>query len=183
MIRKCDSADFHGLLTIINDGAQAYKGVIPADSWREPYMSSDDLRHEISSGVEFSGYELGGGLVGVMGVQTREGVLLIRHAYVRHERQRTGVGSNLLRHLITSVDKPILIGTWRSATWALRFYEKNSFSVVADSEKNELLKKYWDIPLRQAEASVVLADSQALNTIVRVGPESPIENRGGTEKF
>ena len=175
MIRKCDSADFHGLLTIINDGAQAYKGVIPFDSWQEPYMSSDNLRDEISSGIVFSGYESGGSLVGVMGIQTRDGILLIRHAYVRHERQRRGVGTSLLRHLINSVDKPILIGTWYSATWALRFYEKNGFSVVPDSEKNRLLKKYWDIPFRQAEASVVLADYLALNTIIGDTSE-PIEN-------
>ncbi|MEE2662188.1 MAG: GNAT family N-acetyltransferase [Pseudomonadota bacterium] len=180
MIRKCEKADFHGLLTIINDGAQAYKGVIPADSWQEPYMSSDGLRNEISSGVEFSGYEFGGSLVGVMGVQTREGVFLIRHAYVRHERQRRGVGTSLLRHLITSVDKPILIGTWRAAIWALRFYEKNGFSVVPESEKNKLLKTYWDVPSRQAEASVVLADYQARNTIVRVTAD---ENREGTERI
>ncbi len=183
MIRKCDNADFHALLTIINDGAQAYKGVIPVDSWQDPYMSSEYLRNEISSGIEFSGYELGGSLVGIMGLQTREGVILIRHAYVRHDRQRRGIGTSLLGHLITSVDKPILIGTWRSAIWALRFYEKNGFSVVPDMEKNRLLKKYWDIPFRQTEASVVLADDRALKTIVRGIPELPIHNRGGTENL
>ena len=172
MIRKCQDADFHGLLTIINDGAQAYKGVIPAENWHEPYMSSDQLREEVLLGIEFWGYEMGGSLVGMMGVQAREDVFLIRHAYVRHEKQRKGVGTMLLTHLVATIDRAILIGTWRSAIWALRFYEKNGFSVVPDLEKNRLLRKYWDIPVGQADASVVLADHYALRTIVRDVPDA-----------
>jgi GNAT superfamily N-acetyltransferase len=158
MIRKCDDTDFETIYEIINDGAQAYKGVIPADRLKEPYMDRDELRHEIEADVEFWGYEEAGELLGVMGIQHVLDVTLIRHAYVRTARQKKGIGGKLLLHLRTMTSRPILIGTWAAASWAIRFYENHGFRVVTVEEKNRLLKKYWSIPDRQIETSVVLAE-------------------------
>ena len=158
MIRKCDDTDFEAIYEIVNDGAQAYKGVIPADRLKEPYMDRDELRHEIDAGVEFWGYEEAGELLGVMGNQHVLDVTLIRHAYVQTARQNRGIGGKLLLHLRTMTSRPILIGTWADASWAIRFYEKHGFRVVTVEEKNRLLKKYWSIPDRQIETSVVLAE-------------------------
>jgi GNAT superfamily N-acetyltransferase len=158
MIRKCDDTDFELIYEIVNDGAQAYKGVIPADRLKEPYMDRNELRHEVDAGVEFWGYEEAGELLGVMGIQHVLDVTLIRHAYVRTDRQKKGIGGKLLLHLRTMTSRPILIGTWADASWAVRFYEKHGFRVVTVEEKNHLLKKYWSIPDRQIETSVVLAE-------------------------
>jgi GNAT superfamily N-acetyltransferase len=143
---------------IINDGARAYKGVIPADRWHEPYMSIEELKHEIDDGVEFWGYEAAGNLMGVMGLQDKGDVYLIRHAYVRTKSQNRGIGRELLRHLEQRTDKPILVGTWTDATWAIRFYEKNGYRRLSRPETERLLKKYWKIPERQVVTSVVLAN-------------------------
>ena len=160
MIRRCDERDFDRIYTIINDGAQAYKGVIPADRWTEPYMSRDKLRHEIDDGVVFWGHEVEGALAGVMGLQDVQDVTLIRHAYVRTASRSRGIGGKLLTHLRTITSRPVLIGTWADAVWAIGFYQKHGFRVVDQQEKNVLLKKYWKIPERQVETSVVLADAQ-----------------------
>jgi N-acetylglutamate synthase-like GNAT family acetyltransferase len=158
-IRRCDDSDFDPILAIINDGAQAYKGIIPADRWTEPYMSKEKLQHEIDAGVTFSGFEINGELVGVMGLQHVQDVTLIRHAYVRTANQKQGIGVHLLSHLRELTHRPVLIGTWADATWAIRFYERYGFEEVGSEEKTHLLKKYWSIPDRQIETSVVLADS------------------------
>jgi GNAT superfamily N-acetyltransferase len=158
LIRKCEENDFETVYTIINDGAQAYKRVIPADRLKEPYMDRDELRQEIDAGVEFWGYEEADELLGVMGIQHVLDVTLIRHSYVRTVRQNKGIGGKLLLHLYTMTSRPILIGTWADASWAIRFYEKHGFRVVTPEEKNRLLKKYWSIPDRQIETSVVLAE-------------------------
>ncbi len=160
MIRPCRPADFETILTIINDGAQAYKGIIPPDRWDDPYMSRQHLAHEIADGIEFWGYEdqQSGALTGVMGIQPVEDVTLIRHAYVLTGAQKRGIGAKLLDHLRTLTQRPILIGTWAAASWAIRFYEKHGFRLVTVEEKNRLLKKYWTIPDRQVETSVVLAN-------------------------
>jgi N-acetylglutamate synthase-like GNAT family acetyltransferase len=160
VIRRCDERDFETIGAIINDGARKYKGIIPADRWTDPYMSADHLRHEIDSGVEFSGYEDETGLAGVMGIQPVKDVTLIRHAYVRTDRQGRGIGAKLLSHLLDRATMPVLIGTWAAATWAIGFYEKHGFQVVDPEEKNRLLKTYWTIPDRQVETSVVLADAK-----------------------
>jgi N-acetylglutamate synthase-like GNAT family acetyltransferase len=146
--------------TIINDGAQAYKGVIPTDQWTEPYMSREEMEREIEDGVVFWGFEGGGELVGVMGIQKAQDVTLIRHAYVRSDWQKRGIGAQLLAHLRRLTEDPILIGTWADAAWAIRFYEKHGFRMVGVAEKDRLLKKYWKISERQRETSVVLADSK-----------------------
>ena len=159
MIRRCDDGDFETIWTIINDGAQAYKGIIPADRWAEPYMSKEKLRHEIDAGVVFWGREDSGTLAGVMGIQRVQDVTLIRHAYVRTGSQKRGIGAQLLAHLRELSDGPVLIGTWADAVWAIRFYQRHGFRMVNSEEKNRLLKKYWSIPERQAETSVVLADA------------------------
>ena len=148
MIRKCDDTDFETIYEIINDGAEAYKGVIPPDRLKEPYMDREELRHEIDAGVEFWGYEEAGELLGVMGIQHVLDVTLIRHSYVRTARQNKGIGGKLLLHLRTMTSRPILIGTWADASWAIHFYEKHGFRVVTVEEKNRLLKKYWSIPDR-----------------------------------
>jgi GNAT superfamily N-acetyltransferase len=159
MIRACKSADFPVVLEIINDAAQAYCGVIPADCWHEPYMQETELARQIGSGVEFWGYSQRDELAGVMGIQHVRDVTLIRHAYVRTAFRNRGVGSLLLTHLRTLTASPILIGTWAAADWAIRFYEKHGFALVTGEEKDLLLQKYWSISQRQAETSVVLAET------------------------
>lgn len=158
MIRRCDDNDLDVMHSIINSAAVAYRGVIPDDCWDEPYMSGDELRDEIEAGIEFWGYEEDGGLSGVMGIQRVADVTLIRHAYVRPDRQKKGIGGKLLQHLLGLTGLPVLVGTWEDAVWAVRFYEKHGFRLVSPSEKDRLLRKYWTISDRQIETSVVLAD-------------------------
>jgi N-acetylglutamate synthase-like GNAT family acetyltransferase len=160
MIRRCGDSDFEVIWTIINDGAQAYKGIIPADRWTEPYMSREKLRHEISEGVVFWGCENAGSLIGVMGIQAVQDVTLIRHAYVRTTSQKRGIGARLLSDLRELASAPVLIGTWADAVWAIRFYERHGFQLVGPQEKDQLLKRYWTVPERQIETSVVLADQK-----------------------
>ena len=160
MIRKCLDKDVETIYGIINDAAQAYKGAIPADRWHEPYMSRQQLQQEIDAGVIFWGWEEGGILEGVMGIQDKGDVTLIRHAYVRSHRRNQGIGTKLLVFLETLTQKPLLIGTWSAATWAVSFYQKNGYRLVSTKEKNLLLKKYWTIPERQIETSVVLAGNK-----------------------
>ena len=158
MIRRCDDRDFELIWTIINDGAQAYNGKIPADRWTEPYMSREKLQDEINEGVVFWGYEEAGALVGVMGIQEVQDVTLVRHAYVRTSSQKRGIGGHLLAHLRELTSGPMLIGTWTAAVWAIHFYERHGFQMVDSQEKDRLLKQYWTIPERQMDTSVVLAD-------------------------
>jgi len=146
------------MLAIINDAAHAYSGVIPADRWREPYMPASELEKEIAEGVRFWVAEEDGQLSGVMGIQDRGDVALVRHAYVAPTAQRSGVGTKLLRHVETLVDKPILIGTWAAATWAIEFYQRNGFTLLSSGDTDRLLRTYWSIPARQIETSVVLAN-------------------------
>ncbi len=146
------------VLAIINEAAERYRGVIPEDRWHEPYFSAEYLDSEIDSGVRFFGYEADGELLGVMGVQDVDDVTLIRHAYVSPRAQRGGVGGKLLRSLLAKTDRPVLIGTWSAADWAIAFYEKNGFRVTSREETERLLKRYWDIPERQVETSVVLVE-------------------------
>jgi N-acetylglutamate synthase-like GNAT family acetyltransferase len=159
-IRRSVEADVTAILAVVNDAAQAYRGVIPADRWHEPYMPMDELENEISDGVAFWVAEEEGRLLGVMGIQDKEAVALVRHAYVAPTLQRKGVGTRLLRHVEGLVDKPILIGTWADASWAIEFYRRNGFSVVPSNHKDRLLRTYWSIPARQIETSVVLADGR-----------------------
>ncbi len=158
MIRRCTDSDFNAVYSIINAAAVAYKGVIPADRWHEPYMPEEELRHEIGSGVMFWGYEEEGRLVGVMGIQDVQDVTLFRHAYVRTAFRNKGIGGKLITHLKALTTRPALVGTWAAAAWAIRFYEKHGFRLVTSDEKDRLLRKYWSIPDRQTEISVVLAD-------------------------
>ena len=158
VIRKSTAADFPAILTIINEAAVAYRGVIPPDRWHEPYMSVDELSKEMSDGVIFWLAEQDGRVQGVMGVQDKGDVALVRHAYVATTAQRSGVGTKLLRHLETLTDKPTLIGTWADASWAIDFYLRNGYTVVSNADKERLLRRYWSIPERQIETSVVLAD-------------------------
>lgn len=157
MIKISTIADFNEIHEIINDAALAYKGIIPEDRWHEPYMPEPELQKQIDEGVEFWCYWEDNEILGVMGIQDKIDVALIRHAYVRTKAQGKSIGSKLLQHLSGLTKKPILIGTWANATWAISFYIKQGFRVVSFNEKEELLKKYWSIPLRQVETSVVLA--------------------------
>jgi N-acetylglutamate synthase-like GNAT family acetyltransferase len=159
-IRKSVEADFPAILGIVNDAAHAYRGVIPVDRWREPYMPSDELAGEIAGGVVFWVAEQDGRVSGVMGIQDKGEVVLVRHAYVAPATQRTGVGTSLLRHAEGLTDKPILIGTWAAASWAIEFYQRNGYAIVPESDKDRLLRKYWSIPARQIETSIVLAKHQ-----------------------
>jgi GNAT superfamily N-acetyltransferase len=158
VIRLCQQKDMDTIHEIINDSARAYKGHIPEDRYHEPYMPKDKLLSEITDGVVFYGYEDDGRLVAVMGLQDRGPVILIRHAYTRSERRGRGLGSSLLEHLLGMTVKPVLIGTWRDAEWAIRFYEKHGFKLVSKEQKERLLREYWSIPERQVETSVVLAN-------------------------
>ena len=157
-IRPCREDERDAILAIVNAAAEAYRGVIPADRWHEPYMGSRELESEIAAGVRFWGHEVGGELVGVMGVQAVADVDLIRHAYVLPESQGRGVGTALVRHLRGMSSRPVLVGTWAAAEWAIRFYERHGFEVVAPERTAELLATYWTIPDRQIETSVVLAN-------------------------
>jgi N-acetylglutamate synthase-like GNAT family acetyltransferase len=159
MIRKAADEDFEEIFNIINDAAIAYKGVIPPDRWHEPYMTKEELKAQISDGVRFSCYVDNNEIIGVMGIQDKTDVELIRHAYVRTKQRNKGIRTLLLRELIKDSTKPILVGTWKAANWAISFYEKHGFCLV-EEEKNRLLKKYWAIPARQVETSVVLVDEK-----------------------
>ena len=158
-IRPCHDDERAAILRIINLAAEAYRGVIPADRWHEPYMPAEELAAELAAGVVFWGYEADGALVGVMGIQPVRDVELIRHAYVAPGRQRAGVGAALLEHLMAQVPpgRPVLVGTWAAAEWAIRFYERHGFSPVGPERTATLLREYWTIPDRQIETSVVLA--------------------------
>jgi N-acetylglutamate synthase-like GNAT family acetyltransferase len=162
LIRKSVESDFAAILAIINDAARVYRGVIPADRWHEPYMSASELEREIAGGVVFWLAEDDGRLSGVIGIQDKGDVTLVRHAYVAPTAQRSGVGTKLLRHVEGLVDKPILIGTWAAASWAIEFYQRNGFTLVPSDDKDRLLQTYWSIPARQVETSVVLANGRGM---------------------
>ncbi len=166
MIRKCREGDFDEIFKIINKAAIVYKGNIPDDRWKEPYMSKKDLEKELNDGVIFFGYEVRGLLLGIMGMQHKKNVTLIRHAYILPEYQGKGFGQCLLEYIKDeSKNNPILIGTWSDAHWAISFYSKNGFYLVDDLKKNQLLSKYWDIPERQVETSVVLCQSEYIKIL------------------
>jgi GNAT superfamily N-acetyltransferase len=157
-VRPCRPDEQATILAIVNEAAEKYRGVIPDDCWHEPYMSASELAREIAAGVEFSGYEADGALLGVMGIQHVRDVDLIRHAYVRPFAQGRGIGGALLRRLQESTTRPILIGTWADADWAIRFYQRHGWELIPDPRKTELLRSYWTITPRQIETSVVLAN-------------------------
>lgn len=175
-IRDCRSDDFQRIHFIINDAAVAYRGVIPDDRWHEPYMSEEELESEIAAGVRFLGwYSPSDTLLGVMGSQDVQDVTLIRHAYVLRASQRGGVGSALIAALAEATERPLLVGTWKAATWAVAFYERHGFRLVADTAT--LLRRYWTIPDRQIETSVVLADRRWFNAFDRPGMGSARSGR------
>jgi GNAT superfamily N-acetyltransferase len=157
MIHRLLPFDFDDILTVVNDAAQVYKGIIPADRWKEPYMPAEELKKEIAEGVEFYGLKEDDVLLGVMGIQLVRDVTLIRHAYVLRSNQRKRIGEKLINHLRRlAKTSTVLVGTWEAAWWAVKFYEKNGFTVVTKGEKNRLLRKYWQIPESQVKTSVVL---------------------------
>jgi GNAT superfamily N-acetyltransferase len=156
-IRRCGEQDLATMLAIVNAAAEAYRDVIPADRWHEPYMPEAELRQEIAAGVEFWGLETDDGLAGVMGVQPVRDVDLIRHAYVRPDSQRHGVGAELIEHLRRHSTRRLLVGTWAAARWAIAFYERHGFVLATPERAAALLRTYWTIPERQIETSVVLA--------------------------
>jgi GNAT superfamily N-acetyltransferase len=160
LIRQCRPDEVPGMLAVINDSAQAYRGIIPADCWKEPYMPEAELRGEISGGVAFWCAEAEGKITGVMGIQHVEDVSLIRHSYVGTADRGKGIGTALLEHLMKETDRPVLMGTWESAGWAIRFYERNGFTLLNRGDGWMLLRRYWNIPARQAETSVVLGDEK-----------------------
>ena len=157
-IRLCRGDEREAILAIVNAAAEAYRGVIPADCWHEPYMPSAELDGEIAAGVAFWGYQINHRLVGVMGIQPLRDVDLIRHAYVLPGHQQRGIGGALLRHLRGLSGRRMLIGTWAAAEWAIRFYRRHGFELASPARKEELLRTYWTVPDRQIETSVVLAD-------------------------
>ncbi|HEX2086478.1 MAG TPA: GNAT family N-acetyltransferase [Solirubrobacteraceae bacterium] len=156
-IRRCRDDERDAVLAIVNAAAEAYRGVIPADRWHEPYMSSEELDRDLRAGVEFWGYEEDGELRGIMGLQRLRDVDLIRHAYVSPAGQRRGVGGALLEHLMSATDRQVLVGTWAAARWAVAFYRRHGFEPVSAETTRRLLEAHWDIPARQVETSVVLA--------------------------
>jgi GNAT superfamily N-acetyltransferase len=159
-IRRCETPDFDDVCAVINAAAAVYRGVIAADRWKDPYMPAAELRHEIAAGVDFWGAVDRGRLVAVMGLQPVQDVALIRHAYTRPGVQGAGFGSALMNRIRAETERPMLVGTWRAATWAIAFYERRGFRQVSDTEKRDLLQRYWTVPDRQIEESVVLADDR-----------------------
>ncbi|HKO81007.1 MAG TPA: GNAT family N-acetyltransferase [Chitinophagaceae bacterium] len=157
MITGCEEKDFNEIYEIINDAASAYRGIIPADRWHEPYMTEEELKKQMGDGVQFWKYSEEEKIIGVMGIQFKKDVTLIRHAYVRTIARKKGIGSKLLEHLCAMATTPVLIGTWANAAWAIEFYKKHGFRLLPEDEKNNLLRTYWTIPDRQVETSVVLA--------------------------
>jgi len=158
MIRKLGDADFQTIFAVVNNAAVAYKGKIPVDCWKEPYMPQEELKEEIQSGIQFFGYTKNSALIAVMGIQLVKDVTLIRHAYTLTGHQQKGLGEQLLNYLLRlAKTKRILVGTWEAAPWAIKFYQKHGFDLLSREETNKLLKKYWRIPERQVETSVVLA--------------------------
>jgi GNAT superfamily N-acetyltransferase len=159
VIGPCTERDLEAIWEIVNEAAVAYRGVIPADCWHEPYMARDELRHEVAAGVRFLGFAEADALVGVMGLQEVGDVSLIRHAYVRGGRQRSGIGGALLAAARAEAHAPLLVGTWADAEWAIAFYRRHGFRETSPDETARLLQAYWQVPARQAEVSVVLADA------------------------
>jgi len=155
-LRACRPADLPEMLAAINDAARAYRGVIPPDCWHEPYMAAAELEQELAAGVSFICSEENDRIAGLMGRQFVREVWLIRHAYVRMESQRRGIGAGMLRRLLQEAGRPLLVGTWAAADWAIRFYQKHGFRPQSPAESSRLLKAYWNIPDRQVETSVVL---------------------------
>ncbi len=158
VFRQCGEREFDSVYFIINEAAVAYRGLIPEDRFKEPYMSRQEFRSEISAGVEFWGYEKNDALRGVMGIQRTQDVVLIRHAYTRTEFQGIGIGRQLLKFLLAKTKRPVLIGTWSGVTRAIGFYQRYGFTLVPDDAKDKLLRKYWEIPDAQINGSVVLAN-------------------------
>jgi GNAT superfamily N-acetyltransferase len=156
MIRPCSETELPFIETIINEAARAYKAVIPADCWHEPYMPRVELLAELTAGVHFLGWEDSGALIGVMGIQKVHDATLIRHAYVRAAHQNRGIGSVLLAALVRQSSGQLLVGTWAAAQWAIRFYQRHGFRLVPTEEKDRLIRTYWNIAQRQRDASVVL---------------------------
>jgi N-acetylglutamate synthase-like GNAT family acetyltransferase len=159
MISMCSQNDFNEIYEIINDAASAYRGIIPADRWHDPYMTKEELKKQIDEAVEFWNYKEDKTIQGVMGIQFKGDATLIRHAYVRTTERNKGIGGKLLNHLLQKSTTPVLIGTWAAATWAIEFYQKHGFRLLPNDEKNNLLRKYWNIPDRQRETSVVLTSA------------------------
>ena len=156
-VRPCREDELTTVLDIVNAAAEAYRGAIPPDRWHEPYMSMAELRRDVAAGVECWGYEDDGALVGVMGIQPVQDVALVRHAYVRPGAQRRGVGAALIEHLRRRSGRPMLVGTWAAASWAIAFYRRHGFELVPAERAAALLRRYWSVPERQIETSVVLA--------------------------
>ncbi len=157
VIRRCTADDAPTMVDIVNQAAEAYRGVIPADRWHEPYMPLAELHHESAAGVIFWGVQEADKLVGIMGIQAVRDVDLIRHAYVAPDHQGSGIGAALIGHILSlHTSRPILVGTWADAGWAIRFYERHGFRLVSPERKASLLQTYWNIPDRQVETSVVL---------------------------
>ena len=157
MICRLSCVELSSILHVVNNAAEAYRGVIPEDRWKEPYMSTAQLREEIERGVQFYGWIEGKSLIGVMGIQPVNDITLIRHAYVLTNQQRRGIGEKLLNHLLhLAQTSEILVGTWEAAWWAISFYQKHGFTLASREESDRLLRKYWNIPERQVETSVVL---------------------------
>ena len=163
LIRLCGASDIDDIYSIVNEAAQAYRGVIPADCWHEPYMNRDELSREIDSGVEFYGYERDARLLGTMGMQQVDDATLIRHAYVRTEAQRSGIGDALLAEIVRAAKPLLMVGTWAAASWAITFYQKHGFETVSREQTKSLLGRYWKISPRQIETSVVLKWNEAHN--------------------
>ena len=157
MIKEYKKKDATKILHVINDASLRYKGIIPNNCWHEPYMSEQKLIDEFNDGVRMFGYQHNNKLIGVIGIQEVKDVILVRHAYTLTSYQGKGMGSALLEYLLKkNRNSRLLVGTWKNAIWAIRFYEKFGFILHAKEQSTLLLKKYWKIPLEQIKNSVVL---------------------------
>ena len=157
MITEYTKSDISNILAVINDAALKYKGIIPDNCWHEPYMTERKLVNEFTNGVRMFGYKKNNILVGVMGIQKLKNITLIRHAYTLTSYQGTGIGKSLLQYLLEiNQNSCLLVGAWKDAAWAIKFYKKFGFVLHTKEKTKQLLKKYWRIPSKQIENSVVL---------------------------
>jgi GNAT superfamily N-acetyltransferase len=151
--RALTSADRDDAVEVINAAARWYRDFLPVDELHDPEMTPAQWTIE-SRRMTWHGAFVGGRLVGVVGLEYTKDVALMRHAYVRPDHQRFGIGSALLDAVEASVDgvRRIIAGTYRDNHKARGLLEKRGFQPSVDSES--VLRTYYAIPEDRLLSSV-----------------------------